>query len=124
MRRHPAHQQPATHQPRRLRGHLALSAYPAFTRTGSATVQRQEAAAFLANVHHETGGLVHIVEQNSVNYPHYCDYSQPYGCPAAERTCTADRGSGLVTRSGGGRRGSVRGRRRQGPAWPSARRRG
>ncbi|MBO4210775.1 chitinase, partial [Micromonospora echinofusca] len=62
----------------------ALSAYPAFTKTGSATVQRQEAAAFLANVHHETGGLVHIVEQNTANYPHYCDAGQPYGCPAGQ----------------------------------------
>ncbi|WP_030547958.1 glycoside hydrolase family 19 protein [Streptomyces albus] len=60
----------------------ALGAYPAFATTGSDTVRRQEAAAFLANVAHETGGLVHIVEQNTANYPHYCDTSQPYGCPA------------------------------------------
>ncbi|MEV1083395.1 chitinase [Streptomyces sp. NPDC050211] len=60
----------------------ALSAYPGFTTTGSDTVRKQEAAAFLANVSHETGGLVHIVEQNQANYPHYCDTSQPYGCPA------------------------------------------
>ncbi|WP_422770488.1 glycoside hydrolase family 19 protein [Plantactinospora sp. WMMC1484] len=62
----------------------ALGAYPAFSKTGSATVQRQEAAAFLANVYHETGGLVHIVEQNTANYPHYCDAGQPYGCPAGQ----------------------------------------
>ncbi|MEV4412686.1 glycoside hydrolase family 19 protein [Catellatospora sp. NPDC049609] len=62
----------------------ALSAYPAFAKSGSTTVQRQEAAAFLANVHHETGGLVHIVEQNTANYPHYCDAGQPYGCPAGQ----------------------------------------
>ncbi|GAA3013941.1 glycoside hydrolase family 19 protein [Streptomyces fulvorobeus] len=62
----------------------ALSAYPAFATTGSDTVKRQEAAAFLANVSHETGGLVHIVEQNTANYPHYCDSSQPYGCPAGQ----------------------------------------
>lgn len=62
----------------------ALSAYPAFTKTGSTTVQRQEAAAFLANVHHETGGLVYVVEQNTANYPHYCDPNQPYGCPAGQ----------------------------------------
>ncbi|GAA1601472.1 glycoside hydrolase family 19 protein [Catellatospora bangladeshensis] len=62
----------------------ALSAYPAFAKSGSATVQRQEAAAFLANVHHETGGLVYIVEQNTANYPHYCDASQSYGCPAGQ----------------------------------------
>ncbi|REF94104.1 chitinase [Asanoa ferruginea] len=62
----------------------ALSAYPAFAKSGSTTVQRQEAAAFLANVHHETGGLVYIVEQNTANYPHYCDPNQPYGCPAGQ----------------------------------------
>ncbi|MGW0480397.1 glycoside hydrolase family 19 protein [Nonomuraea sp. NPDC003214] len=62
----------------------ALSAYPGFAKTGSETVRKQEAAAFLANVSHETGGLVHIVEQNPANYPHYCDSSQPYGCPAGQ----------------------------------------
>ncbi|MFE6804289.1 glycoside hydrolase family 19 protein [Streptomyces sp. NPDC057681] len=60
----------------------ALGAYPGFANTGSDTVKRQEAAAFLANVSHETGGLVYIVEQNTANYPHYCDSSQSYGCPA------------------------------------------
>ncbi|MFD8086222.1 glycoside hydrolase family 19 protein [Kitasatospora sp. NPDC059722] len=62
----------------------ALPAYPGFTTTGSDTVRRQEAAAFLANVSHETGGLVYVVEQNTANYPHYCDASQPYGCPAGQ----------------------------------------
>jgi len=62
----------------------AMGAFPAFANTGSDTVRRQEAAAFLANVSHETGGLVHIVEQNEANYPHYCDWSQPFGCPAGQ----------------------------------------
>ncbi|TWP51018.1 chitinase [Lentzea tibetensis] len=62
----------------------ALSAYPGFANSGSATVKKQEAAAFLANVSHETGGLVHVVEQNQANYPHYCDWSQSYGCPAGQ----------------------------------------
>ncbi|MFB9370423.1 MULTISPECIES: glycoside hydrolase family 19 protein [Kitasatospora] len=62
----------------------ALSAYPAFAGTGSDTVRKQEAAAFLANVNHETGGLVYVVEQNTANYPHYCDTTQPYGCPAGQ----------------------------------------
>jgi chitodextrinase/predicted chitinase len=62
----------------------AMSSFPAFAKTGSDTIRRQEAAAFLGNVHHETGGLVHIVEQNQANYPHYCDWSQPYGCPAGQ----------------------------------------
>ncbi|MEU8521937.1 glycoside hydrolase family 19 protein [Streptomyces sp. NPDC048577] len=62
----------------------ALGAYPGFAKTGSDTVKKQEAAAFLANVSHETGGLVYIVEQNTANYPHYCDTSRPYGCPAGQ----------------------------------------
>ncbi|GAA3601357.1 chitinase [Nonomuraea rosea] len=62
----------------------ALSAYPGFAKTGTDTVRKREAAAFLANVNHETGGLVHIVEQNTANYPHYCDAGQPYGCPAGQ----------------------------------------
>ncbi len=62
----------------------ALSAYPGFAGTGSDTVRKQEAAAFLANVSHETGGLVYVVEQNTANYPHYCDTSQSYGCPAGQ----------------------------------------
>ncbi|MFJ6141040.1 chitinase [Kitasatospora sp. NPDC092286] len=62
----------------------ALSAYPGFAATGGDTVRKREAAAFLANVSHETGGLKYIVEQNTANYPHYCDASQPYGCPAGQ----------------------------------------
>ncbi|WP_420865641.1 glycoside hydrolase family 19 protein, partial [Streptomyces prasinopilosus] len=30
----------------------------------------------------ETAGLVHVVEQNTANYPHYCDTTQSYGCLA------------------------------------------
>nr|WP_260408260.1 glycoside hydrolase family 19 protein [Planomonospora venezuelensis] len=62
----------------------ALGAYPGFAKTGTDTVRKQEAAAFLANVNHETGGLVHVVEQNTANYSHYCDRSQSYGCPAGQ----------------------------------------
>ena len=57
----------------------ALSEYPAFATTGSATVQKQEAAAFLANVDHETGGLVYINEIDESG--DYCA-SESYGCPA------------------------------------------
>ncbi|MFD4376054.1 glycoside hydrolase family 19 protein [Streptomyces sp. NPDC058486] len=62
----------------------ASKKYPAFAGTGSDTVKKQEAAAFLANVSHETAGLYYIVEQNTANYPHYCDRNQPYGCPAGQ----------------------------------------
>jgi predicted chitinase len=62
----------------------ALDSFGSFAATGGDTISKQEAAAFLANVSHETGGLVYIVEQNQDNYPHYCDWSQPYGCPAGQ----------------------------------------
>ncbi|MDH6579422.1 putative chitinase [Kitasatospora sp. MAP5-34] len=59
----------------------ALGAYPGFANTGNAATKKREAAAFFANVSHETGGLKYVVEQNTANYSHYCDMSQPYGCP-------------------------------------------
>jgi predicted chitinase len=62
----------------------AIKKYPAFTTTGSDTVKKQEAAAFLANVNHESGGLVYVEEINQANWPLYCDRSQPYGCPAGQ----------------------------------------
>ncbi|WP_425434656.1 chitinase [Lentzea xinjiangensis] len=58
----------------------AMNSFPAFAKTGSDTVKKQEAAAFLANASHETGGLVHIREINQGN--DLCDESRPYGCPA------------------------------------------
>lgn len=62
----------------------ALSAYPQFATTGDTATRKREAAAFLANVSHETGGLRYVIEQNKANYPHYCDTTQPYGCPAGK----------------------------------------
>ncbi|WP_446045580.1 glycoside hydrolase family 19 protein [Streptomyces olivaceus] len=62
----------------------ALSAYPGFAASGDDTVKRQEAAAFLANIGHETSGLMYAVEQNTANYPSYCDAGQTYGCPAGQ----------------------------------------
>jgi predicted chitinase len=57
----------------------AIKKYPTFTGTGDDTTKKREAAAFLANVNHETGGLVYVEEIAKGNY---CDTSQPYGCPA------------------------------------------
>ena len=58
----------------------AMSEFPAFATTGGTTVEEQEAAAFLANVDHETGGLVYINEIDQSG--DYCDTSESYGCPA------------------------------------------
>jgi predicted chitinase len=62
----------------------AMTRYPAFATTGGDTAKKQEAAAFLANVGHETGGLVYINEINTANWPLYCDLSPSYGCPAGQ----------------------------------------
>lgn len=62
----------------------ATKAYPDFAETGGRTTEKREAAAFLANVSHETGGLYYVVAQNKDTYPIFCDTTQPYGCPAGQ----------------------------------------
>jgi predicted chitinase len=56
----------------------AMAAFPGFATTGDQTVMQQEAAAFLANVSHETGRLQFVREQNPG--PNFCDHNTP--CPA------------------------------------------
>ncbi|SDS03234.1 Predicted chitinase [Paraoerskovia marina] len=60
----------------------ALKAYPEFASTGGEEVAKREAAAFLANVDHETLNLQYVTEINTALYGNYCDPAQPYGCPA------------------------------------------
>jgi chitinase len=62
----------------------AVASFPTFAKTGSDTVRKREAAAFLANVNIETAGLRHVVEGDSSRYANYCDPRQPYGCPAGQ----------------------------------------
>jgi predicted chitinase len=50
----------------------ALGAYSAFATSGGDTVRRQEAAAFLANIDHESGGLRYVRELNTANWNSYC----------------------------------------------------
>jgi predicted chitinase len=61
----------------------AARKYPAFV-SGDDTAKKREAAAFLANVDHESGQLRYVEELNQANWPLYCDASQPYGCPAGQ----------------------------------------
>ncbi len=56
----------------------ATQKYSAFASGGRGPL---EAVAFLANIAHESGGLVHVREINRGNY---CDLSQSYGCPAGQ----------------------------------------
>ncbi len=60
----------------------ATEAYPEFTTTGGPEIEAREAAAFLANISHESAGLKYVSEINTSLYSNYCDPSQPYGCPA------------------------------------------
>ena len=51
----------------------ATQKYPSFCNEGSDEQRKREAAAFLANIAHETGDLQYIEEQNTANWSHYCD---------------------------------------------------
>lgn len=59
-----------------------LDAFPSFATVGDDDTRKREAAAFFANVDHETDGLRGVVEANTANYGNYCDASFSYGCPA------------------------------------------
>jgi chitinase len=61
----------------------AITSYPVFAATGDEATRRREAAAFLANVHHETGGLT-LIQEDVQRRRVYCDADMPYGCPAGE----------------------------------------
>lgn len=51
----------------------ATQKYPSFCNEGSDEQCRRETAAFLANIAHETGDLKYTQEENTANWPHYCD---------------------------------------------------
>ncbi len=51
----------------------AAGTFSGFLKTGSLEVQRREAAAFFANVAHESCNLGCTVELNTANYNNYCD---------------------------------------------------
>ncbi len=61
----------------------ALRLFPAFTTTGDDATRRREAAAFLGNIDHETGGLT-IVQEEVQRRGEYCDTDMSYGCPAGK----------------------------------------
>jgi len=62
---------------------VALSAYPGFAGTGDEAAKKREARRSWPTSATRTGGLKYVVEQNTANYPHYCDRSQSYGCRPA-----------------------------------------
>ncbi|WP_204031937.1 glycoside hydrolase family 19 protein [Micromonospora qiuiae] len=71
----------------------AMKKFPAFAGTGNEQTRKRELAAFLANINHESGGLVHVEEINQAAWGNYCDAGQPYGCPAGQ---TAYHGRGPI----------------------------
>lgn len=61
----------------------AAQQYPQFCNEGSLEQRKREAAAFLANISHETGGLYYVEEQNTQDP--YCDASNTtYPCAAGK----------------------------------------
>ncbi|MHC5771824.1 MAG: glycoside hydrolase family 19 protein, partial [Nostoc sp.] len=58
----------------------ATQRYPNFCNEGSDEQRKREAAAFLANIAHETGDLQYSEELNTANWPHYCDPNSTYPC--------------------------------------------
>ncbi|MGW0506675.1 glycoside hydrolase family 19 protein [Micromonospora sp. NPDC003241] len=71
----------------------AMAKFPAFAATGDERTRKRELAAFLANIDHESGGLVHVEEIDRTAWGNYCDTGQPYGCPAGQ---TAYHGRGPI----------------------------
>jgi chitodextrinase len=63
----------------------AMGAYPAFAHTGSDTTQKQEAAAFLANVAEESDSLRATREYNTANWPLYCDTTNGNTCAPGQQ---------------------------------------
>lgn len=61
--------------------HSPFYSYGGFVGAQPRFDDKREAAMFLANVHHETGGLT-IVDEEVGRRGVYCDPARPYGCPA------------------------------------------
>jgi chitinase len=53
----------------------AARAFSAFCNEGSNLERKREAAAFLAHIHHETGGLKKVNEDDRSQWNNYCDQS-------------------------------------------------
>ncbi len=58
----------------------AVQKYPQFCNQGSQEQCKREAAAFLANISHETEFLKYIEEVNTSNWDHYCQANNTYRC--------------------------------------------
>ncbi|MCV2352291.1 chitinase [Paucibacter sp. Y2R2-4] len=63
----------------------AVSAFPAFAASGDATLRRQEMAAFLANIAHESDELKAVREYNPANHDKYCSTEKGQHCAPGQQ---------------------------------------
>ncbi|MFY7867716.1 chitinase [Roseateles sp.] len=63
----------------------AVTAFPAFAASGDATLRRQEMAAFLANIAHESDELKAVREYNQANYDKYCSTENGLQCAPGQQ---------------------------------------
>lgn len=63
----------------------AARSFPGFAAAGSAELRRQEMAAFLANIAHESDSLQAVREYNRANYDHYCSVERGQRCAPGQQ---------------------------------------
>lgn len=63
----------------------AVQAFPEFAARGGEQRQRQEMAAFFANLAHESDSLQALREYNTANYGLYCDAARAPGCAPGQQ---------------------------------------
>ncbi len=63
----------------------AVRSFPAFAGSGTATLRRQEMAAFLANIAHESDELKAVREYNSANHDKYCSLEAGQTCAPGQQ---------------------------------------
>lgn len=63
----------------------AVRSFPAFAGTGSADQRRQEMAAFLANIAHESDELKAVREYNQANHDKYCSLEAGQSCAPGQQ---------------------------------------
>lgn len=62
----------------------AANSFGSFSNSSNMTIRKREAAAFLANINHESDQLRAVREYNTAYYCNYCDWGASYGCPAGQ----------------------------------------
>ncbi|MBB4844487.1 putative chitinase [Paucibacter oligotrophus] len=63
----------------------AARSFSGFAAQGPAELRRQEMAAFLANIAHESDSLKAVREYNQANYDHYCSLAEGRSCAPGQQ---------------------------------------